>query len=109
MTKGSSLLEPGQKVTKPNVDDRIAAQLVRDLYGLEASGIKVDNKVSKVWSPKLIHPIPLRSSTATMTRMFSSKRTMFMTMRISTISALMDTCSRQGEIKGQTKNTTDHT
>ena len=43
MTKGSSLLEPGQKVTKPNVDDRIAAQLVRDLYGLEASGIKVEN------------------------------------------------------------------
>jgi len=43
VTKGSSLLEPGQKVTKPNVDDRIAAQLVRDLYGLEASGIKEFN------------------------------------------------------------------
>ena len=38
----------GEKVTKPNVDDRIAAKLVRDLYGLEAYGIKVENKVSKV-------------------------------------------------------------
>ena len=41
VNKGSSLLEPGQKVTKPVVDDDLAAKLIRNLYGLEATGIKV--------------------------------------------------------------------
>ena len=40
MNKGSSLLEPGQKVAKPAVDGNLAAKLIRDLYGLEATGIK---------------------------------------------------------------------
>ena len=46
VNKGSSLLEPGQKVTKPAVDDKLAAKLIWDLYGLEAAGIKVRTKVS---------------------------------------------------------------
>ena len=38
--EGSKLLEPGQKVKRPVVDDELAAELIRDLYGLEATGIK---------------------------------------------------------------------
>ena len=40
MIKGSSLLEPGKKVMKPAVDDKLAAKLIRDLYGFEATRIK---------------------------------------------------------------------
>ena len=50
VNKGSSLLEPGQKVTKPVVDDDLAAKLIGTLYGLEATGIKVrTDKIDGIW------------------------------------------------------------
>ena len=41
--KGSTLLEPGQRVMKPAIDDKLATKLIWDLYGMEATGIKEFN------------------------------------------------------------------